>query len=429
MRLLTLVLLGILMSQPALAFCGFYVAKADGSLYNTSSKVVFVRDRGRSTITMSSDYRGSAKDFALIIPTPKVLKRDDIRTVDAKIVSHLDNYSAPRLVEYFDYDPCPKGVRLIEAPVIMEETGSRFSFPRKQKPIYHRPDPLGVKIKAQYAVGTYDILILKADQSDGLVTFLTNEGYKLPDGAGEVLGHYIKGGMKFFVAKVNLDRHSASKAKDLPPLQISFRSRNFMLPIQLGKLNSSGTQDALFFMLTRKGRVEPANYRTHELPSDINVPIFVEQIFGQFYTSIFKKLLGSYGGIVMEYAWDMQWCDPCAADPLSRSELQDLGVSWLKSGDNPARDVYITRLHAQYSKGQMSKDIMFRETKNRENFQGRYVLNRPFKGDVSCEAGKQYVERTRHRVRREAVDLVEITGWDTRKIERNIHKTIPKIYW
>ncbi len=427
MRFLVVVLLGFWLPLPALAFCGFYVAKADGALYNQSSKVVFVRDKGRSIITMSSDYRGAAKDFALIVPTPRVLKREEIRTVDAKVLAHLDAYSAPRLVEYHDYDPCDP---VLYSPVIVEESqGFGLRLNRKQKPIYQRADALGVKIKAQYAVGNYDILILKAEQSDGLVTFLTGEGYKLPDGAAPVLADYVKMGMKFFVAKVNLTRQSASKAKELPPLQISFKARKFMLPIQLGKLNSVGTQDALFFMLSRKGRIEAANYRQTALPSDMDVPVFVEKLFGPFYKATFNKAVGSYGGIVMEYAWDMQWCDPCAADPLTSAELQELGVGWLKAGDNAAQDVYVTRLHAQYSKGQMPKDIEFRETRNRENFQGRYVMNHPFKGDVSCEAGQAYVQETRLRMRREAVDLAEITGWDTRKIETNIRKTIPAIYW
>ncbi len=424
MRFLLAIVIGLSLPFPALAFCGFYVAKADGALYNQSSKVVFVRDRGRSIITMSSDYRGAARDFALIVPMPKVPRREDIRTVSAKTVAHLDAYTAPRLVEYFDDDPCAPMVLAEQAPVMIGRSADL-----KQKPQYRRANALGVKIKAQYAVGNYDILILKASQSDGLVTFLTGEGYKLPDGAQAVLGRYIKGGMKFFVAKVNLSRHSASKTKELPPLQISFKSRDFMLPIQLGKLNSTGTQDALFFMLSRKGRVETANYRQRALPTDMNVPVFVEKLFGPFYKAVFNRTVGPRGGVVMEYAWDMQWCDPCAADPLSRGELQELGVGWLKSKDNAAQDVYVTRLHAQYSTGQMPDDIVFRETRNRENFQGRYVMNHPFKGDVTCEAGKAYVQETRLRMRREAVDLAEATGWDPRKIEQNIRKTIPRIYW
>ena len=33
--------------------------------------------------------------------------------------------------------------------------------------------------------------------------------------------------------------------------------------------------------------------------------------------------------VFMEYAWDMGWCDPCAADPLSTDELRRLGVYWV----------------------------------------------------------------------------------------------------
>ncbi|MFT7593112.1 MAG: hypothetical protein ACI8R4_000424 [Paracoccaceae bacterium] len=369
------------------------------------------------------------QDFALIVPTPRVLDRKDIRTVESKTLAHLDAYTAPRLVEYFDHDPCPDELAelIVETPVIIEQANGLFR--KKQKPIYRRADALGVKIKGEYAVGNYDILILKADHSDGLVTFLTGEGNRLPDGAAPVPGMYVMAGMKFFVAKVNLSRHSASEVKELPPLQISFRSRNFVLPIQLGKPNSCGTQNALFFMLSRKGRVETTNYNQHALPTDTQVPVFVEQLFGPFYKAAFNRAVGAYGGIVMEYAWDMQWCDPCAADPLSRAELQDLGVGWLKSGDTAAQDVYVTRLHAQYTGDQMPKDVMFRETRTRDNFQGRYVMNHRFKGDVSCKAGKDYVQRPRLQMRREAVDLAEITGWDARKIEQNIRKTIPAIYW
>lgn len=414
-------------TSAAQAFCGFYVAKADGSLYNQSSKVVFVRDGNRSVITMSSDYRGAAKDFAIIVPTPKVLKREQVGTVEPETVTHLDSYTAPRLVEYNDYAPCDDSD--YPEPVVVYEAARGGLFRGKQEPIYRRADALGVKIKGKFAVGTYDILILAAKQSDGLSEFLIGEGYKLPDGAEAVLGDYIKMGMKFFVAKVNLDRHKASEVKELPPLQISFRSRNFMLPIQLGKLNSSGTQDALFFMLTRKGRVEPSNYAAKLLPSNFNIPSFVEKDFGGFYKALFARARPSQGGIVTEYAWDMQWCDPCAADPLSREELEELGVHWLKGGDNPAKDVYVTRLHAQYSTGQMSKDIAFRVTNNRENFQGRYVMNHPFVGNVSCEAGKKYVQDLQLRLRKEAVQLSEVTGWASRDVERRVRASVPRGYW
>ncbi len=412
----------------AQAFCGFYVARADGSLYNEASKVVFVRDGQESVITMSSDYTGPAKEFAMIVPTPKVLKRDQVRTVKPETITHLDNYSAPRLVEYFDEDPC-NPEPLMQPMMMPEVTCATVGCPA-QKPIYQRADALGVKIKAQYAVGDYDILILAAKQSDGLETFLKSEGYNIPEGASEVLQRYIKARMKFFVARVNLKRFSAGKTRDLPPLQISFRSTNFMLPIQLGKLNAKGPQDLLIMTLTRRGRVETVNYDMQSLPTDLNVPTFVKKKFPSFYRAVFDRTVGQWGGIVMEYAWDMAWCDPCAADPLTRKELQELGVFWLKKNDeNPGQEVFVTRLHARYSKDNFERDLKFRVTNDKSNFQGRYIMNHPFKGNIQCEEGRQYVQAIRRRLREEAVELAKITGWAPRKIEQQIRATVPKSYW
>ena len=91
---------------PAAAFCGFYVAQADSKLFNKSSKVVLTRDGNQTAITMASDYEGEAREFAVVIPVPTFIERKQIGVVDTKTIDHLDAYSAPRLVEYSDWDPC-----------------------------------------------------------------------------------------------------------------------------------------------------------------------------------------------------------------------------------------------------------------------------------------------------------------------------------
>lgn len=405
------------------AFCGFYVARADGELFNEASKVVFARDGWRSTITMSSDYRGPAKDFAMIVPTPKVLRRGQVQTVNPKTITHLDQYSAPRLVEYHDYNPCEPQV-MMEPVVMIEERSSARS-----KPAPHRgPKAFGVTIRAQYAVGIYDILMLSAKQSDGLITWLKQEGYNIPDGAEDVLQSYIRGGMKFFVARVNLKRRASSASTELQPLQISFRSRDFMLPIQLGKINSTGEQDLLLLTLTRKGRVVTTNYSSREIPSNMNIPVFVKDMFPAFYKAAFAKAVAR-SGVLIEYAWDMAWCDPCAADPLSSKELKELGVDWLKSGNNPGQDVFVTRLHLRYSAHNFHQDLMLKVTKNRENFQGRYVLQYPATGKMQCQEAKPYIVDVRRRLREEAVTLGKLTGWSPRKIDARIRQSVPKKYW
>src|SRR5947209_2558035 len=98
------------------AFCGFYVAKADSKLFNKASQVVLVRDGNRTVMTMANDYQGEPKDFAIVIPVPTVIRREAVQVMDKALIDHLDAYSAPRLVEYFDEDPCRENFMAKESP-------------------------------------------------------------------------------------------------------------------------------------------------------------------------------------------------------------------------------------------------------------------------------------------------------------------------
>jgi hypothetical protein len=287
------------------------------------------------------------------------------------------------------------------------------------------PAALGVRVEAEYSIGEYDIVILSARQSDGLITYLRQENYQIPDGAEQVLADYIAMDMKFFVARVNLERHAQGQSQDLRPLQITFRSPHFMLPLQLGKINSTGTQDLLMFMLTRDNRVEAENYQNARIPSDVSVPGFVENMFGQFYRDMFAKN-AMPNTVMTEYAWDMGWCDPCAADPLNLHELRDLGAVWVRSAkENPSEDVFVTRLHIQYDRNEFPRDLLFKETGDNSNFQGRYIMNQPFTGELNCEAGKEYLTQKRDQIRASAAALHDLTNWRQSDIDRLINQSVP----
>src|SRR5437588_9007710 len=95
-----------LVAANAHAFCGFYVAKGDAKIFNRASQVVLVRDGDRTVMTMANDFHGEPRDFAIVIPVPTMISRGQIHIADKALIDHLDAYSAPRLVEYFDADPC-----------------------------------------------------------------------------------------------------------------------------------------------------------------------------------------------------------------------------------------------------------------------------------------------------------------------------------
>ncbi|MEN3376199.1 MAG: hypothetical protein V7604_1554 [Hyphomicrobiales bacterium] len=406
---------------PAAAFCGFYVAKADAKLFNKSSKVVLTRDGETTAITMASDYEGEPKEFAVVIPVPTFIERKQIGVVEMKTIDHLDAYTAPRLVEYHDDDPCaPHPPMLSARGGVGPQTGLFMAAPGADR--YK-----GVTVEANYDVGEYDVSILSANESDGLINWLTDNGYKIPAGANGVLGSYIKQNMRFFVAKVNVERMALIGGNYLRPLQVRYNTAKFMLPLRLGTVNASGPQDLIVYALTKNGRLEASNYPTVKLPSDMDVPLYVKQDFGNFYKAMFDEAARKENmrAVFVEYAWDMGWCDPCAADPLSNKELVELGARWIgDDGDTPFRrrggqgaNAYVTRLHVRYDTQSFPEDLTFTETKDRTNFQGRYVLRHPWQGKSECEAAKKYQASLPARFKREAVNLSYVTGWKQSDIE------------
>jgi hypothetical protein len=403
-------------------FCGFYVGKADTKLFNQASQVVLVRDGDRTVMTMASDYQGDLKEFAIVIPVPTFLKREQIHVGDKALVDHLDAYSAPRLVEYFDQDPCDTR-RYEMAP--MAAAASRFMA----KDAAARANALGVTVEARYSVGEYDILILSAQDSSGLETWLRQNGYRIPAGASSVIASYLKQNMRFFVARVNLEEQAKLGFSYLRPLQVAYESPKFMLPIRLGMVNASGPQDLFVYALTRNGRIETTNYRTVKLPSDMDLPVYLKEPgeFPRFYKAMFTRQVEKQdrSAVFTEYAWDMRWCDPCAADPLSGDELRRLGVFWGADARGGAANVFLTRLHVRYDNAHFPEDLVFQETADRTNFQGRYVLRHAWTGGQTCSAASEYRRTLVERHAREAQQLASLTGWTLPDIRKKMGPDSP----
>lgn len=425
--LFTLVIASFLLPlSPAFAFCGFYVSKADTSLYNQASQVVIARQGNRTVLTMANDYQGDVKDFALVVPVPVVLEAEQVHVGDPTIIERLDDFSAPRLVEYFDENPC-QTYRYDEG--MLESAAPVPSAGRTNRAVAEYS--LGVTVESRFNVGEYEILILSATESEGLETWLTQNGYKLPQGAAELLRPYIRQNLKFFVAKVDLEEFETSGYEFLRPLMMAYESPRFMLPIRLGMTNAKGEQDLVVYLLSSEGQTELTNYRTVQVPSNLNIPEFVQAEFADFYTAMFANAHQRENKRVafVEYAWDMGSCDPCSAQPLNLEELRKAGVFWLTPGSR--QNVFITRLHVRYSRDTFPEDLRFQTTGNRQFFQGRYVVRHPYRGEMSCNAADDYLEAVKNRQEEEAQTLAQLTGWNIQEIRDKIKfvETPDKPWW
>ncbi len=396
------------------AFCGFYVGGADASLTNNATMVVMMREGTGTVLSMQNDYEGPPSAFALVVPVPVVLDEEDVRTLPREIFARVDRLASPRLVEYWELDPCAP-----TPPVFARRRGFRR---RARAGGGGGAEALGVTIEAQFEVGEYEIAILSARDSSGLETWLRQEEYNIPEGAGPVLRPYVEQGTKFFVARVNVDRVTFEDGRALlSPLRIHYESEQFELPVRLGLLNSAGAQDLVVHILARNQRYETANYPNVTIPTNLDVDDEVRDRFPEFYASLFDATLErNPGSVVTEYAWQATSCDPCPGPTLTAADLVTLGSDVLTSGTpSPVRgrgrrfprrfgsNFVLTRLHYRYGRDGLDQDLVFRPappiTGGREvmmgselehgatesssnNFQGRYAIRHPWEGAIACDA-------------------------------------------
>jgi len=392
------------------AFCGFYVSGSGDKMFADATQVVLMREGTRTVLSMQNDYKGPLADFAMVVPVPVVLHEKDVKTLPKNVFEHTDALGSPRLVEYWEQDPCAvmKADEAMAAPTT-KAMGRALDMKEGK-------DKDGVKIEAQFDVAEYKILILSATEATGLETWLRANHYQIPTGAEPLLRPYVESGMKFFVAKVDpkkvqmVDGHAA-----LSPIRFHYDSDEFALPIRLGMANSSGKQDLIVNIISADKRYEVANYRNVFIPTNFDVKDSVKTRFGEFYAALFDKTIeANPGAVVTEYAWTAvpnYHCDPCTNADVSNPDLMTLGGDVI-GGQIAAGTFVLTRLHARYSAQDMKDDLRFREAKavtgGREQwskqgleygavpsaqnfFQARYAVRHRWTGPIACKSPQRNI--------------------------------------
>jgi MYXO-CTERM domain-containing protein len=385
------------------AFCGFYVGGAGSSLYANATMVVLLRDGNRTVLSMQNDYQGPPEDFAMVIPVPVVLHEDDVRTLPRELFQRIDTLAAPRLVEYWEHDPCAP-----EPPIESVQYSLRVATEESESP--SGGEDLQVRVEARFAVAEYDVVILSAGDSAGLETWLHREHYNIPEGASAVLRPYVEAGTKFFVARIDPSRVTFEDGRAvLSPLRFHYDTPDFWLPVRLGLLSSRGQQDLIVHVLARGQRYEVANYDNVTIPTNLRVVDAVRDELGGFYEWVFRETIAHNARtVVTEYAWDSMSCDPCPGPVLSPEDVMTLGADVIS--DRQPYGFTLTRLHYRYGPEDLTEDLVFRAAPpirggqgipsadgtmeqgavqseyGQNTFQGRYVILHPWEGEISCES-------------------------------------------
>jgi hypothetical protein len=393
-------------STAAHAFCGFYVSPTGEKMFADATEVVLMRSGTRTVLSMQNDYKGPIEDFAMVVPVPVVLKEGDVRVLEPEIFERVDAMGSPRLVQYWEQDPCPYGDGEWGTFGIGSYGTIGYGSGTGSMGYAHG---YAVKVEAKFDVAEYNIVILSATEAAGLQKWLEDNKYKIPKGAEPLLRPYIEAGSKFFVAKVDPKKVAFEDGRAaLSPLQFSYDTEDFSLPIRLGMANSSGTQDLIVNIISPDKRYEVSNYKNVFIPTNIDVKNAVKTRFAEFYTALFDATVkANPRAVVTEYSWTASpgaMCDPCPDNQMKSDDVMKLGGD-LIDGDVSSKFV-LTRLHARYTAKDMKDDLRFKEAKpvtggreewtkkgleygansSEENFfQARYAIRHWWNGPIKCK--------------------------------------------
>lgn len=198
-------------AKPAKADGGIFYPKDYYSAETTQKAFIYYADQTENLVVFAT-FRGNAKDFAWVIPTP------DKPTVEKSETGLFDN-----LAEITKTASSGPGI-VYDTPTLGIGGGAK-STP--------------VEVISEKTIDVYDTAVLKASDENSLAEWLTNNGYSFPSEQSSNLKSYVDDGWYFTVAKIRPDLIQSGgivpelAEGTLTPLRLTFRSDKIIYPMRL----------------------------------------------------------------------------------------------------------------------------------------------------------------------------------------------------
>ena len=304
-----------------------------------TAQVALVRQGTTTTFTVSINPQGDSDDFALVLPVPALLARDEIAVLDGQIFARLNGTTG---VLQMPDAGCGGGVGVSDSAGSGSESGGGGG---------------GVTVEAEYLVGDYEITILSATESSALFTWLNDNDYSVAPAVIPALNQYIDEGMYFMAARVSPEAARADGAA-LPPLQVRYESEAFSIPLKLAALSSPGEQDMILYTLMDQGaqgmRSGIANYPEFTVPDRCMWGEPGVDDFDAFYDTRFRPAWEAAGMAAWTVEWAGAWgdCSPCSGVNLTAEDIAALGFVGAPEGH------FLTRIHMRYTPAGAVEDLM-----------------------------------------------------------------------
>jgi hypothetical protein len=274
------------------------VGKAGADVGLERVHYMLVREGKRTVLYLHVAVK-SRDGFSLVYPMMSSSKgKARVATpAEEAMLSRLDDLAAPRLVEYWEQDPCE-----------FHTGGPDDGVPERNVPPGSEPKAPPTRA-AKAELGT-------AIGLEKQIAELEERGFTLPEGAEPLLGQYAG---PWVVA------YAAAGESSLT-LRAVVEGDALQIPARLLSLDE--TAPTIVVDVVGRSRFEAANRPNIAAPSNTNVKLAVKGSTEVFHDAVLAKLFESApGGVVTEYAWSATSCAPCPGPPLDAEDMRELGVT------------------------------------------------------------------------------------------------------
>ena len=260
----------VIPAQSAQACGGFFCSQTP--IDQSGESILFAIDEEAGTVSthVQISYEGSAEDFAWIVPVPEIpdlfLSTDDLFVqLDARLSAQF----------WLDWN--------YEGECDMDMWGYTYS----DVDLASSSSEGGVTVIATEVVGPYDTVVLSANSSDELLTWLQEHNFDLPDTLDPVLSPYVASEAYFVALRLSNDRDVG----DLAPLGMTYQADQAMIPIQLTSIAATADMRLEVYVLGKE-RAVPENY----LHVQINQAAIDWWNFGSNYEDVITLAADEAGG-------------------------------------------------------------------------------------------------------------------------------------
>jgi hypothetical protein len=338
-----LVAAGLAWAAAATAAPLLYVGTGRESV--AATHVVVMKNGTGTSVTYMPDHVGPRKPFVVVFAVPADVEREDLHTMPRELVERVAHVSAPRFAEFWEQPPCDDGAPYASKPAAPK----REKTPQADERPVRREGRIAGLAGSEYEVAYIGEL-------SGLVAWLGQRSFSLPDRARPMLSRSADQGQKFVALAVNVDKmffYDATWAS-LTPVGFSTERDVDQLPMRIGLSSIVGAHD-LYIHAFAPQRMDTSNYASVPGPSNVLVDLVVRTRMDALYTGLVKRFKAAHPlSFVVEYAWPALECaDPCPSQRLTHDDLITL------QGNHPmegASEYVHTRLHYYYAANALPED-------------------------------------------------------------------------